>query len=286
MKVFLIILFVFFNSGLGAMEWPVGEDAVLVQNFGFNNKGRPVLGTVFEGEGGIKAVEGGEIVFSITGKEKANRVPSPLGNWSAVDHGNGLLSIYSRYEEGSLTEQSSVAKGSEIASLGTSGFSGSSGLYFILYDYRERRWVNPSLIITHFEDSVPPQISGIQLFNASGRLMETSGLRNLSQGMYKIRVNIFDTLSETRRTQLAPYRIICSVNGEEAGTLTLDTISAVDGTLMVNRNGLWPVKNIYEAFPGFEAAEVQLIRGLVMLEIIAMDISGNSRSTLTRLNVE
>jgi hypothetical protein len=99
-------------------------------------------------------------------------------------------------------------------------------------------------------------------------------------------VNVFDILSDTRRLPLAPHRIACSVNGTEAGSLSLETICARDGMLMVTRNGLIPALRAYAYYPAFEAGEVHLSRGQAILEIIVHDIAGNFRSTSIRMIVE
>lgn len=272
------------------MEWPV-QDAELTRNFGYNDQGRPILGTVFESEEGeVLAADSGELIFSREGNEFASRLPSPLGAWIAIDHGDGLLSIYGRHAEAAFRSRNRrmthVERGAFIASTGTSGWSVQNGSYFVLYDRKERRWVNPSMVISPFVDAVAPQIQGLQLRRSDGRLLEGSQLRSISQGRYSIIVNTIDTLLDPKGTALAPHRIICSVNGEEAGALSFETISARDGLLMVNRNGLIPAQQVYSSFPAFEIGEVQLSRGQAILEIIVQDISGNSRSLITRMIVE
>jgi len=280
---FLFLLFL--GGSLSAMDWPL-PDAVMVRNFGFNDHGRPALGTVFEGEGEICAAEEGEVIFSSSGRETASRLPSPLGAWTAVDHGDGLVSIYGRYnDEGKSRYFSRVGRGVPIARAGNSGWSRRDGFYFVLYDRKERRWVNASMVITPFPDTAPPQILGIQMRNADGRLFEGTQLRSVSQGKYVILVNTVDNL-EQRGVPLAPHRIVCSVNGEEAGSLSFETISARDGNLMVNRNGLIPALRVYSGYPGFEAGEVSLSRGQAILEVIVQDIADNARSVSTRMIVE
>jgi len=272
-------------TSLAAMDWPL-PDAAMVRNFGFNDRGRPELGTVFEGAGVICAVEEGEVIFSSSGNEPASRLPSPLGAWTAVDHGDGLISIYGRCnDEGKNRQYSRVGRGAPLAAAGQSGWSRREGFYFMLYDRKERRWVNASMVITPFPDTVPPQILGIQLRNSDGRLFEGAQLRSVSQGKYTIMVNTVDN-REQRGVPLAPHRIVCSVNGEEAGSLSFETISARDGVLMVNRNGLIPAIRVYSGYPGFEAGEVSLSRGQAILEIIVQDITDNSRSASTRMIVE
>jgi hypothetical protein len=85
---------------------------------------------------------------------------------------------------------------------------------------------------------------------------------------------------------LAPHRIISSINGTQVGALNFETVSARGGQLMVNRGGLVPVSRVYAPFPAFEAGEALLSRGQVILEIIVQDITGNSRSTILRMQVE
>jgi len=282
----VLICFFIMIVPLYAMDWPM-TDVVVVQNFGFNDQGTPILGTMLAGDGIVTATGAGELIFASSGKESASRLPSPLGAWSAVAHSDGLVSIYSRYrDEGRERRPGYLETGSPIARAGVSGWSRNNGVYYILYDRRERRWVNALMVITLPQDTAEPVILSVQLRNANGRLLE-SGQRNISQGRYSIVVNAVDALlTIPRAPQLAPHRIVCSVNGEEIGSLSFDTMNAKDGVLMVNRNGQAPAKRVYAPYPAFEIGDVQLNRGQANLEIIVRDIAGNSRSTLTRLIVD
>ncbi|MDR0495418.1 MAG: hypothetical protein LBG95_07310 [Treponema sp.] len=271
---------------LAAMDWPV-RDAAVIHNFGYNDRGRPILGTAFEGEGDILAADDGELIFSRTGKDFASRLPSPLGAWTAIDHGDGLISVYGRHEDsGGSPQMTWAARGTPVASTGSSGWSRRKGAYFVLYDRKERRWVNPSMVIAPFPDTVQPQILSVQLLRADGRLFEGAQLRNVSQGRYAIIVNAVDTLLEPRGLPLAPHRIVCSVNGEEAGALSFETICSRNGLLMVSRNGLIPAQQAYARFPAYETGEVHLSRGQAILEIIVQDIMGNTRNASIRMIVE
>jgi len=282
-----LLTLIFLSGGvLYAMDWPL-TDANVVQNFGSNDLGTPVLGTMLEGEGIVTTTGAGELIFTCSGKEAASRLPSPLGAWSAVAHSDGLVSIYSRYmDEGRRQQQSYMELGSPIARAGVSGWSRNEGVYYILYDRRERRWVNALMVITLPPDTVEPQILSVQLRNANGRLLEGGQIRNVNQGRYSIVVNAADALSDTKGNRLLPHRILCSVNGEEIGSLSFDTMNAKDGILMVNRNGQAPAKRVYANYPAYEIGEVSLNRGQVNLEIIVQDLAGNSRSTLIRIIVE
>ena len=290
-------LFILFSHSLGAMNWPC-EGAVLIRNFGSNDNGRPVLGMVFSGDTEVLAAESGEIIFTRNSRDNVSRLPSPLGSWTAIDHGDGLISIYSRLAENSQTADGSsmpslVEKQQPIAAAGISGWSSNTGFYFMVYDRWERRWINPALIITPRQETSRPLIHSVELRNQQGAAVHS---RNITQGRYSIHVNAAGVPAglpaagsaaarTTQGIQLAPQRIVCLVDGAEAGTLNFESVSARDGVLMVHRNGLVPARQVYINYPAFEAAEVFLNRGQINLEIIVYDITGNSRSLINRLIV-
>ena len=282
-NIFRVILLAFSLTAAGAMDWP-SRDAVLTRNFGWNDSGRPVLGLVFSGGGEVLAAETGELIFSRGMTDNVSRLPAPLGAWTALDHGDGLISIYSRYgEEKDIPGR--VERQSPVAASGISGWSGTNGFYFMLYDRRDRSWINPAIIITPALDMRPPQILSVALRNAQVFAVSSEQLQNLSQGRYRVTVATTETEARARGVLFAPYRIVCSINGAEVGSLNFESISARDGVLMVHRNGLVPARQVYSYFPAFEAAEVFLNRGQASLEIIVQDIAGNSRRSTARMAI-
>jgi hypothetical protein len=312
------------------MDWP-SADGTVTANFGLNDEGRPCLGIVFQSEGPILSADGGELVFHRSQEENASRLPSPLGSWIAYDHGDGILGIYSRFEDrpdaGTMTAAaantsaapepaSSTAatpgssspgsgepdnsgpaavypqetpvrprRGEIIARSGVSGWSSQRGFYFTLYDRRERRWVNPSLVIVPFPDDRPPEILSVQLQDSGGWLIPPAQTR-IGQGRYSIIVNVTDSPSRSSPVRLAPHRLGVSLNGEEAGSLDMETFSARDGVLSVRRNGLAPVSEIYAPYPALKVGDAWFTRGQTSLELIARDVTGNEASLIRRLEVE
>jgi len=281
----LIVFSITVSDSLDAMNWP-SENAVLIRNFGANDYGRPVLGIHFSGGTEVLAAESGEVIFSRAKNDPASRLPSPLGAWTAIDHGDGLISIYSRYSENeTMYMPNKVENRHPIAVSGTSGWSSRDGFYFMLFDRRERRWINPAMIITPVLEARLPQIISVELRNAQGVTMQS---RNLSQGRYTIVVNAAGGMPHTTpsgSSPFAPHRIVCSINGAEVGSINFEAVSARDGIKMVNRNGLVPAKQIYAHYPAFEVADVFLTRGQATLEVIVQDITGSSRNFETRLTV-
>ncbi|MDR0568216.1 MAG: peptidoglycan DD-metalloendopeptidase family protein [Spirochaetaceae bacterium] len=273
-------------AGLYPMDWPIGQGN-LINNFGWNSGGSPILGTTFAAEGIISSADAGEVIFVQNGFSDASRLPSPLGAWVALDHGEGLIGIYGRFDQDEpLDIPHIVKKGDAIARTGYSGWSETEGFYFSLFDRKERRWVNPTMIIAPLSDTRPPVIQAVSLRNAEKRVIDPAQARSIGQGRYSISVTALDTQSGPGDYPLAPYRIICIVNGTEIGSLTFETLSARDGVMMVYRNGLVPVTQVYAPAPGFEVGEVWFNRGQATLEIIALDKNENAQSVQYRLLVE
>jgi hypothetical protein len=278
-----VILFCY--PGPSAMDWPVSGGEI-VKNFGFNDRGMPSLGVCFQAEGPVRAADAGELLFISDPANGASKIPSPMGAWIAVDHRDGLLSIYSRFDDVSPRAPSLIEKDSILATAGKSGWSDLTGVYFFLFDRRERRWVNPAMIINPRADTIPPNVLAVYLKNFEGDLLNLSQIRTITQGRYTVFVETVDTILENNNYPLAPNRIICSLNGIELGTLNFETFSVRDGILMVHRNSLAPARQVYAASQAFEVADIGFTRGQATLEIIVQDITGNTRNVTYRLQVD
>jgi hypothetical protein len=270
------------------MDWP-SPNGTLVSNFGWNEGGTPALGVSFAGAGPVQAADDGELLFVQDSSNTASQLPEPLGAWLAVDHGD-LISIYSRLDDRQAGElflalPNRIQKNTEIGTAGVSGWTRLNGFHFSLFDRKDRRWVNPSMIMTPLPDTRPPIIRGLSLKNSDGQVIESSQAR-IAQGRYTIAVDVTDTLTSPADPPLAPHRIVCTMNGSEVGELIFETYSARDGMLMVYRNGLVPVKQVYALAPFYEVGEALFTRGQVALEIIAYDIAGSAQSAVYRFAVD
>ncbi|MDR0688834.1 MAG: hypothetical protein LBG08_00995 [Spirochaetaceae bacterium] len=274
-------------TALYPMDWPA-PDAPIIRNFGWNDGGDPTLGNVFMTEGFIRAADKGELLFYHSPSNTASVLPSPLGSWIALEHGDGIIGIYSRFKDAAPPPASPyiIKKNMVIASAGQSGWTNQGGFYFSLFDRRERRWVNPSMIITPPEDTRPPQIQSVKLKNDRNNLIDLSLTKTIRQGRYTVQVAASDIRMNPNETPLAPYRIVCSLNGIEIGVLNFETFSTRDGVLMVYRNSLVPVRQVYVPNSAFEIGEAEFIRGQATVTIIVQDITGNVQNNLYRFQVE
>lgn len=278
----LAALFLFLAPALFSMEWP-SPTGVMTRNFGWNDAGAPHLGVSFASNGAILASEDGELLYKRRNGNGASRLPSPLGSWVALDHGDGLISIYSRFDENSAAPvPDRVERGAALGQSGVSGWASQNGFFFQLFDRKERGWVNPSMIIRTMTPRIPVIVQ-VSLMDTGGTVFNLPQTTNLSQGRYTILVN---ARSGPLAAPMAPFRIVCVLNGSEAGSLNFETYFVRDGSLVVYRNGLIPVRRVHAPTPGFEVADVWLTRGQATLDIIVQDISGVTRNVLHRFMVE
>jgi hypothetical protein len=267
------------------MDWPA-QEGLMSRNFGWNDHGRPTTGVSFETESPVRAADAGEILFYNDPESSASRIPSPLGAWIALDHGDGLVSIYSRLDDRQLPESLSlVEKDTVIAASGQSGWSGAEGFSFSIFDRRERRWVNPVMIVAPLPDTQPPAILEATLRNANG-VVNLAQTKAISQGRYIVAVEVSDTREDNGGRPLAPFRIGCSLNGVELAALSFETFSVRDGIAMAYRNSLAPAREVYAPYPAFEVGDIAFTRGRVTLEITALDGAQNLRSVTYQIQVD
>jgi len=121
MKRLLILPLLFLAINIFSMDWP-SPTGVMIKNFGWNDEGRPHLGVSFRDEGEVFAAEKGDLLYQRRESDTASRLPSPLGSWIAVDHNDGIISIYSRFDDSSSMAISGAVEKDRL--LGKAGISG------------------------------------------------------------------------------------------------------------------------------------------------------------------
>ncbi len=281
-----VIFSLLFVSAVFAIDWPSSAGKILY-NFGWNDEGEPSLFYSFESEGTIRASDSGEIIFTQDAFNTASNIPSPLGSWMAIEQGDGLIGVYGCFEtreHGAISHI--VEKDAILAFSGKSGWSDRDGFCFTLFDRKEKRWVNPAMILPVMRDTRAPVIRQVLLVGQDGRTINPAQRRNLPQGQYKILVDTLDSLVNANENPLAPHRITCMVNGIEAGVLHMETFSGQNGSLMAYRKAPVPAKQVYSPYPSYEIGEVWFNRGQAVLEVIVQDVADNTRNVVFRLVVE
>jgi hypothetical protein len=247
------------------------------------------LGDSFAVSASIFPADVGELVYIYDPDNSSSRFPSPLGSWMVLDHGDNILGLYCRYEDRKDTPVPFVMDTATVlAATGKTGWADQEGMYFALFDRKERRWINPSVIISGnisgTEDTFPPVIRQVELRTPAGTAVNPAIIQRIPQGLYTVYVDVWDAL-EAGGSPLAPNRISCSVNGVETGVISFETLISREGTRMVYRSGLVPASQVYDE-KGYGLGEIRLARGQATLVIEARDMADNARSVTYRLNIE
>jgi len=284
----IVGIFIHFAPKAFSIDWP-SLSGLRVRNFGWNDAGFPHLGVSFEDNGSVFAAKEGDLLFQHRNEDSILPFPSPLGSWAAIDHSDGLISIYSRMGTLGSTDADGfftdiplrLEKGDHIGESGISGWALERGLYFQLFDRKERSWTNPETIIVS-TDTRQPVIGQVQLRNSEGTFFPLPQTSTVAQGNYSVVVN---AASGTINAEFAPYQISAFLNGRELATLTFESYSVRDGLLTVQRNGLVPVREVYAVPPGYEAAQLYLNRGQATLQITVQQLSGAARTVVHRFTV-
>jgi hypothetical protein len=281
---FLTPVFFLVPGFILSMEWP-DAGAEMLSNFA--SGGRPGLGYSFRSGNPVRSVASGEIIFIQDEADQVSALPPVLGTWLAIDHGDGLVGVYGRLNRGNNPFPYMVEQGGLIGLSGLTGWTGEGGFYFSFFDRREKRWVNPGIILPPLEDTRPPVIRSLVFEDGEGRTFNLAQTRTISQGQYHILVDSQDTRLGPRDSPLNPYRISCFVNGAERGSVNFETISARRGALLVPASeGVRNADGVYGSYPALNIGEVFLTRGQTVVEIIVEDIAGNSRVASYRFLVE
>jgi hypothetical protein len=281
MKKIRVCACLFFAAALvSSLEWPDAA-AEVISNFA--SAKTPSLGYSFRSEGPVRSAASGEIIFIRDETDSISALPPGLGTWLAIDHGDGLVGIYGRLNQGNNPFPYMVEQGGLIGLSGFTGWTRTKGFYFSFFDRKEKQWVNPGRILPLLPDTQQPLIRSVVFKNSEGKTFNLAQTRSLAQGQYRIQVDAQDA----GNSPLSPHRVSCYVNGIEKGSIIFETISARRGTLLVpSSGGVQSAGRVYESYPALAAGEVFLTRGQTAVEIIVEDMAGNSRVASYRFLVE
>lgn len=280
----------FFAFPLHAVDWPTTQNE-LFSSFGQNSVGRPSVGMRFSGADSVRAADAGEIIFAASAGAEGGRgtaFPYPLGDWLALDHGNGIVSVYGNLEPFRETEASKtiVEKGAVVGRSGSTGWAENQGVFFSIYDRIEKRWVNPTMIASPRTDTRPPSIKSVTLVGRDGLSIALIPNRLVRQGVYRVIVEASDSENASKQNDLTPQRLVCLVNGTEQGSLHLETIKTINGELTVSRMKSTPAALSYLNSGAFDLGDIRVSRGRTTIEVIARDAAGNDKTLAFSIAVE
>lgn len=256
-----------------AFEWPADSGRY---RFGFGSpRGGFSRGVEFgSSDGTVRAADDGELIFAASGSSLPGGYPLIGGSMVVVSHASDLSTIYAGLEPGSISSYlKNVRKGDIIGrALPVAGLG--QGAAFYAYDAKERRYINPLILMPGVADDKPPVIRSAVLVS-DGKETALAASKAVRQGTYLLLVDAFDP--SPSGDQSAPYDVRVMLDGSERERVLYDAAWAEGGRSTLF-SGARLAEHEFMASDGrMRFGPYTLSRGRVVISVAVNDFAGNKR---------
>ncbi len=264
-----------------AFEWPADGGRF---RYGFgSSRGGFLRGVEFgSAEGLIRAADDGELIFASDGQRLLGGYPLSGGTLLVVSHASDMLTIYSGMESDSVsTYLKDVRKGDALGRVRDAGSK--RGASFYAFDARERRFINPLVVMPSLSDDKAPLIRSVSLsVDGIDDVLEQGKV--VRQGSYYVTIDASDV--SPAGTQSAPFELRILIDGSERGRVIYDAAWANAGqALLFGGSGI--EEDSFMTQDGrAKFGPYLLSRGRVALSIVALDYSGNKREQSYSISIQ
>ncbi|MGN0728131.1 peptidoglycan DD-metalloendopeptidase family protein [Treponema sp.] len=238
---------------------------------------------IFKDSSEIKAADKGKVIAVISDhSDDFGWFESALGNSIIISHNDGLSTVYSNLDDGSIPAKieadGSVESGEYLGISGNSGWQeGESYLEFKVFDSENSSAVNPRILMPRTGKELPLSAGTITLIDSNGTSRNLLIERRLPAGKYRV--------YRTRQNVAVPYKTIVSVNGTTVESISYDVLTESSGKLGVSGNSHYSVKEIYPDSTRQLAGIVQLNKGSCTLGITVVNILNSASSISYKLDI-
>lgn len=239
----------------------------------------------------LESAFSGPIIYrQLRGGGKTTSLPR-AASFIAVGQDDGFIGIYQNSAGNIVTPPTSwYEKGSKITVESENPALAQASWQMSVFDTNKATWVNPLLFNTiTFADTAAPQFISIAFHgvDSSHEYAYDKKLKptmQVKQGKYRLGMEIQDrTQKGGSFSGVHSFRIL--MDGVTVLEKKLDTIwVSADGYAPFNNKP--PSKNSLDAHGRLIIGELDLVRGIHVLDIMAADFSGNAASMQLRLMVE
>ncbi len=202
------------------------------------------------------------------------------GNYSILEHRNGLCSIYMHLENG-LPRKSIFTNGDPVGIMGNTGHSFARHIHFSIVRPAEGVSVNPMTLLPAMEDGAPPRIDEIAFRIGEKIVIVRDGADIRLTRHYPLLVKISDSVSG--KGAMGVFRLSASHNGKKVTEVEFRDIarsprgarvSGMGFNRLFDRDGYYKIENIVYA------------EGVNRVEISASDYAGNRADKAFAFNVK
>jgi hypothetical protein len=234
-----VALLSFLSVPAGALDWPVAV-RIITGTFGedrvdhFHN-GIDIGG----GSQDVHPVLPGELVFHYDEASDYSSLPRGLGSLVVLRHEQGLFTLYSHLQNGSLgPERESYQPSDRLGVIGETGDANGPHLHFAVFDEEAGSAVNPLAFLPPLAARQPPVIR--RLFAALGERRQP--LENgavLAPGPARILVEAYDLREDVSFSwPMAPASVAVSLDGVEQSRISFDALQVARGRSVLSGSGL------------------------------------------------
>lgn len=264
-----------------AFEWPADAGKF---RYGFGTPRDGFLrGIEFGSNDGLAlAADDGEMTFSAVGASLPGGYPLPGGSLIAVAHPADMMTIYAGLRPDSVSSYLKNVRKGDI--LGRSSSAGASrGATFYAFDARERRFINPLILMPTLIDDKPPVIRSVSLSmeGAETRLDQSKAVR---QGSYYFLIDAYD--SSPAGEASSPFDLRVLIDGSERERVVYDAAWASAGKANLF-GGASRGEDSYLAGDGrIRLGPYSLSRGRVVISVAVSDYASNKREQTYSITVQ
>lgn len=246
----------------------------------YNSAGGRYLdtGAILQGmEQDIPAAGDGEVLFIQNTRALSGGLPSAAGNFLAIAHRDGFISLYSaKGFAPSVEGKSEIRKGDSIGIAAIAVGSENASYLFRLYDGKSRLWANPALFIQGFNDSVQPKIAQIALLGEKETFIaenRKNAAQTIPQGDYLLAVSVVDPHYGNESIS-GLFRLKAVLNGQIVADKKLDSARVTENGLSFMEIPA-PSSNGVDDSGRLLLGKQFLPSGKHTLEVFAYDYAGN-----------
>lgn len=257
-------------------DWPVKktETNQIISYFGQKKGDNFVTGlTIKDAEEVYASDEGNPLIVIEDSDDDTDFFPSALGTAIIIHHNDNLISVYSNLDRTSIKDEpytKTLTKEEIIGKAGNSGYKDDlSAVGFQIIDLKEKKAINPQILLPSTAQVLPLSISGIHLKNKNGVLYDLQYAKNFNYGVYKVYF---------KRNELAvPFKTAVLVNGETEDEIIYSSLNQENGKTNVLGKVNYQLSDIYPDDRLMLAGSVNLRPGKATLSLIFTDIKESSR---------
>ncbi len=255
-----------------AFDWPIDGGKF---RFGFGTpRGGFLRGMEFGSDDGlVRAADDGELAFVSDGLRLPGGYPLSGNSILVLAHVSEMSTIYVGMERGSISSYLKNVRRGDV--LGRSPeIKVGRGTSVYAFDAKQRRYINPLIIMPAQPDSKPPVIKSAAL-SADGAETAMDQSASVRQGSYDLLLDSYD--ASPTGAPSAPYDIRVIIDGSERARVVYDAAWASGGV-----SSLFGTKSIIEKSYVTNDGRIRFgpyafARGRVIVAVIVSDYAGNRR---------